>query len=359
MLLAAMAVALGLGLVLGEVAVRVLSPQDLTGPWLAFSERGYKVNRAGVTVQHQFGARVVRYRFNAEGHRGGPLGEKAPGTRRVLVVGDSFTFGFLLEEPATAVARLQALADSELGPGKIELLNAAVGSWGSADYTAYVEDHAERFKPDTLLVFLNFDDPRRALESPLWETLAPNQLARREVRFDGWMPRLQAALNAFPPYPFLLQRSHLMQLARKRLMGVHDAQLRSAQGASTESPEERAARAERGVALTAALFSRLRAWSDRHGAELLVISTGYAQPADPEFGPYLRASPENEAFAARAEAIFGELGVPYLDLAPRFAVAGASLAPFRIEGDLHPNEAGAELMAGAAWPWLRARWAGR
>jgi lysophospholipase L1-like esterase len=344
-----------LSLLLAEAAVRILKPQNLSGTWLLFSADGYVVNRRDASVAHQLGPRSITYRFNPDGFRGPPL-RPAGQAFRLLILGDSFTFGFLLDEPDTAVARLQSAADADLGPGRVELINAAVGSWGAADYTAFIEDHAAPLKPDAILIFLNFDDPRRAAASPLWSLTSPGKLERQPFQYTGWMPRLKQALNSFPLYSLALENSHLLQLARRSAMGIHETQFAQAQQAAADPAD---LRAERGSDITAALFARLRLWSLRENIPILVASTGYAQPDDPEFGPFLRNAPENLLFNQRAPALLSELGFPFLDLAPAFRLASPTLAPYRIEGDMHPNEAGARLIADQTWPWLRAQIAPR
>jgi lysophospholipase L1-like esterase len=360
MLLVAFLLSLGLSLALAEVGARLLRPQNLTGTWLQFSERGYKVNRAGCEVRHQFDGREVRYRFNAQGFRGPALREP-PGRPRVMVLGDSFTFGFLLPEASTFVARMQELADKQFGPDAAELVNAGVGSWGAGDYVAFALDHAEESRPDTIVVFVNFDDARRSTVSGLWALDEGGRLVRNDVRFSGWMPTLKERLNRLPMYSWLLEHSHLAQLARRAVIGVHDRQAGEqfalpAPGSpqSAADDQRRAEDARRGVRLNQALFFRLASWCRERNIRLIAISTGFAQPADAEFGPILRAAPVNELFAQQAGRMFADFGVPYLDLAPGLLDAGGgTLKPLRIDGDLHPNEAGAAAIAERAWPWLR------
>ncbi len=108
----------------GELMVRWVAPQDLSGTWLTVGPQGLILNRA--RARHQFGDRVVTYRINAL-HQRGP--EPLDGTAAVLVLGDSFTFGWLLEEADSAPGVLQSLADRDLGPRKLAFLNASTGGW--------------------------------------------------------------------------------------------------------------------------------------------------------------------------------------------------------------------------------------
>src|SRR5262245_54928272 len=102
--LIALAVSLLIALAAGELAVRFLAPQDLSGSWRNQHPRGYLLNKAEGSSRHQFGDRVVQYRFNEFHQRGGPVSDQG---RRLLAVGDSYTFGWLLNAEDTYVGRLQ------------------------------------------------------------------------------------------------------------------------------------------------------------------------------------------------------------------------------------------------------------
>src|SRR5438876_7094281 len=90
--LVAVFVSLLVGLAAGELAVRVLAPQDLSGSWRSQHPRGYLLNKSEGSSRHQSGDRVVHYRFNEFHQRGGPVTDYG---HRVLAVGDSYTFGWL------------------------------------------------------------------------------------------------------------------------------------------------------------------------------------------------------------------------------------------------------------------------
>jgi len=67
--------------------------------------------------------------------RGGPIGA---GTNRVLCVGDSFTFGWLLDETNTFVYKLDQFAARDFPVGTLAFLIGGVDGWGTADYVAFV-----------------------------------------------------------------------------------------------------------------------------------------------------------------------------------------------------------------------------
>ena len=139
-------------LLITECIFRLVSPQNLTGSWFVSTDSGLLVNKSSGTAKHQHGDRVVRYSFYEPNFRGAPPKENGI---KILVVGDSFTFGLLLDEEDTYVYHLQQHTDKEFGTGVCQYLNAAVGGWGTADYVAYIEDFGNIVKPDIILVFFN------------------------------------------------------------------------------------------------------------------------------------------------------------------------------------------------------------
>src|SRR5437763_160856 len=100
-------ISLAVSLLLAELIVSVVRPQDLSGSWGEETERGLVVNKSAGVARHQFGPRVVYYHFTAP-HLRAP----APAASvKVLVLGDSYTFGYLLGDRDTPVSLLQARLD--------------------------------------------------------------------------------------------------------------------------------------------------------------------------------------------------------------------------------------------------------
>jgi lysophospholipase L1-like esterase len=335
-----MTLSIAVALLLGEGLVRWLAPQDLSGTFRVEAPRGYALNRAGGTSRMQRGDRVVSLRFNEHHLRGGPLG---PGRHRVLALGDSYTFGWLLEEEDTFVARLARRSDDTFGEGAFEWLNGGAGGWGTADHVAFVEDFGERLRPDVVVVFMNAEDPSRSVHRGIYRVTDARTLAVESLGVAPAGGRLKRLVNALPFYQLLLERSHLLQVARKAALAAHSA--------PAVGPADPAA-GEAARTLCHALFRRLDTWCRDHGARLVVLTTGFVDSHAEVAGPGWEAE-TNLPFLRQAEAILAAEGIPFVDLAPAvMAAAGGDLEPYRIPGDGHPNEAGAELIARASWPVL-------
>lgn len=335
-------VSIAASVLLAEVIVSVVRPQDLSGSWGEQTERGLVVNKSAGAARHQFGSRVVYYSFAAPHLRAPALKASV----KVLVLGDSFTFGYLLRDRDTYVNLLQSRFDEEFGPGVFSLLNAAVAGWGAGDYVAFVDDFGEVIGPDIIVVFLSPDDIGRALRSPQWNfSPADGHLTRAVVSRS----KLKVLLNGLPGYQWLLEHSHLVQFLRNQaeLFAKKPSRMAPTHTSLGPSSEHDRESARRGRALGAALFRRLVSWCNERNVKLLVASTGWHKPigADP--------TEPTEAFMSGAEPLFSGLGVPYSDpwdiLMQRM---GGEPSRFMIQGGGHPNEAGAALIAEGAYPFI-------
>ena len=209
-------------LLLAEVVVRVAMPQPLAPPLYAETPYGFGVlpNLRGLTVESD-ARRAYHVTTDAHGFRGRRPIDDAPtsGTRRVLVLGDSFTFGVGVEDDETFVARAEALLNGG-GGGKAasaeryELINASCPGWGTENELGFWRQEGRRLRPDLLVVvyFQNdlFDNLRnqvyRVSDGRVEPAPAPPSvsLARRLAR-------------AVPFYGFLCAHSHLANLVRRTI----------------------------------------------------------------------------------------------------------------------------------------------
>ena len=332
-------------LLLAEFIVSLVMPQDLSGTWGEQTERGLVVNKSAGRARHQLGSRVVYYSFTAP-HLRAPAPKASV---KVLVLGDSYTFGYLLGDKDTPVNLLQTRLDEEFGPEVFSLHNAAVGGWGAGDYVAFVEDFGEEIAPDIILVFLNTDDIGRSLASPLWSFSPPDA---NLTRVNAPRSRLKTLMNGLPGYQWLLEHSHLVQLLRNQAerLSTKPSRRGTAHPPSGPSSGHEVESAGRGKALGAALFRRLSSWCKKRKVLLLIATTGWHRP------PYLGSSEPTEVFMSSAGSLFSALGVPFSDPSETLRQrVGDDSGLYIIQGDRHPNEAGAALIADYALPFVKSQ----
>src|SRR4051794_39884304 len=123
-LLAALAV-----VALGELAVRTFWPQPAfyasPGLFVDDPKVGHRMRPGLRGVVGNWAEFTTHVRINQLGIRGPEIGPRRPGVRRVLVLGDSFTFGAGVEEAETFPAQLAAELTRRGAPA--EGINAGIG----------------------------------------------------------------------------------------------------------------------------------------------------------------------------------------------------------------------------------------
>jgi hypothetical protein len=147
-------VSLIVGLFLAELAVRLVRPQPVMlvsrGLYAPDPPRRYRLQpgfRGTVTNRVEFDTRVA---INRQGLRGPEIGPKAPGTFRVLVLGDSFAFGVGAQAEETYPAQLQRILRSR--GTRAEVLNAGAPGFGVPDEVAWFQRWGWMLEPDVVLV---------------------------------------------------------------------------------------------------------------------------------------------------------------------------------------------------------------
>ena len=353
---------LGLSLLFGELTVRLLLPQNLSGSLRVQTDTGLSLNKSSGQARHQLGERVVYYRFSSPHIRDSQLKEN---TIQVLALGDSFTFGWLLEKKDTYVYLLQEYANVRFGENTFNFINAATAEWGTADYVAYIEDFGDTINPDVVLVFLNYDDIGSSIKQRKYTLKHSTGFALK--RNATPVSSIKRFANSIPGYEWLLEHSHLFQLLRTRLFFLlaHDGLPASDPNPGGEDRRWAALTAtgqgswhldikpEQAIRLGQALFLRLKNWCEEHGAVLYVVTTHWHYP------DYALSPEPTRAFMSIADEFFLQLGVPYFDASSEvFALRQSAPEQYALAAeDHHPNEAGSKLIADHTWPFLKEQFA--
>jgi hypothetical protein len=114
--------------------------------------------RPNLDVRKAFGGheRVVRVATNADGLRGPGLpSAKAPGTRRLLALGDSFTFGAAVEQEEAWPWRLQELLNRSCPGRRYEVVNAGMSGYGTGQARLLYSSLEQRLRPDVAILGLS------------------------------------------------------------------------------------------------------------------------------------------------------------------------------------------------------------
>ncbi|MBZ0252007.1 MAG: hypothetical protein K8I02_01590, partial [Candidatus Methylomirabilis sp.] len=217
---------------------------------------------------------TVRFESNARGLRElkeVPY-EKPEGERRLLAVGDSFTYGQLVNEADAYVARIERA----LGPGW-EALNAGVMGWGTDQQVGWLLWEGLKYRPDVVALFfciqndfvLPGDDPSRRVFALQDGRVVENPGDK------SWSWRGRSAFNRY-----VLDRSDLNWFLRIKL-----TQLRNQLTEGLRAPDAALVPyrldypkgdEEEGFALTTALIAHARDAAAAAGAKFLLATVDSA-----------------------------------------------------------------------------------
>jgi hypothetical protein len=155
-------------LFVAELVVRAIpSPRDTVvrkdgvtkvrfNPYRADGVLGYMMRPDWETYQvtDEYSVRVTT---NALGLRGVSVdARKAPDVYRILVVGDSFAFGYGVEDEESFPARLQTELE---GRGRrVEVLNAGVPGWSADAYLVFLREYGFALDPDLVILTISEND---------------------------------------------------------------------------------------------------------------------------------------------------------------------------------------------------------
>jgi lysophospholipase L1-like esterase len=156
--LLALAISLLVSLLLGEVVLRLVGVKPLyVNPeqrtfWQYHSRLGWhhRPGQSGRFAKEQFDTSVV---INQHGlrDRDYPL-DRVDGMRRILVLGDSFTWGFGVEQEQVFT---EVIESSEQG---LEVINAGVSGYSPDQELIWLRETGMRFQPDLVLLVLSGND---------------------------------------------------------------------------------------------------------------------------------------------------------------------------------------------------------
>lgn len=165
----------------GELIFRTLAPQwsDQWKMWRVdpIHAIGLQPNVRNATVHGVSREFAFRFSTNAQGLRMDyDLSDpKPPASRRILVVGDSFTFGYGVQQDETFSAELQKLLDP--GLRRIEVINAGFAGGFTMD-TEYLftREVGAKWRPDLVLVGVGLSNDLDDLGTTTWKS-SDGQLA--------------------------------------------------------------------------------------------------------------------------------------------------------------------------------------
>lgn len=331
-----------------ELAVRWISPQDLhrdEGLWAPDPERAFRLTPGfrGYEVASEFRVPIT---INSRGLRDREITPaKAPGTVRILVLGDSFTYGSGVAAEHTYPKRLEGLLAEQAGP-RVEVINAGVSGYGTFHEAAFLQAEGWSYHPDLLIVQVFPDNDLDENLEPFDREVAEGTLRMRDVGPSGpaWLRGLKAGVRGRShAYRLLGDRYHLIRIrlglvpAFSAALGVYQRQEPRRVAAGWDATQ----RYLRGIAAQARerRLSVLVVYAPKDAA--LDSARGMA------FAGFYRVSSDEldwELPGRTLGAFCAAIGVRYLDLAARFRATGRPLE-FYYPHNGHWNAAGHDQVA--------------
>jgi len=144
-----------------EISVRVFDPfgishfEESSKLWLDYVSDPLLVFRLPPHTQKTY--QGVMISTNALGFRDREIERKQDGELRILLLGDSITFGYGVSDEETYGRKLESILTSELGR-KVRTVNAGMGGFNTVQEAAFLENQAAAIDPDVVsLLYLPND----------------------------------------------------------------------------------------------------------------------------------------------------------------------------------------------------------
>jgi|GEM_PF-2220765 len=334
-----------LALLAAEAFLRLSDRSPVKSTWLEMHERGFMMNRASVDALYTLDDRSVRKSISQLRTRG-----LAPNSDdlNIFVMGDSFTFGLLLEEQDTFVELLNRRVELEAPDSGVRFINAGVGGTGLADWVAQLHEFQDDWPMDGILIIHNYDDFMRMLAKNLY-VAQPDSTLLHSMR---WVENpVKRSFDQSRLWKSLQENSRLASLLQNYLWSsIYFTDIIYGSDPDPELPrmpeyEWEHEYASYAITLTDKLYEKLAELADELDIPLWVGTTGYLYEEN--------LTDINREVILELDSIFERHGIPYADITPALSEkVDGDFARITIPRDTHPNEEGAAMIAEQLWEQL-------
>jgi len=349
-------------LILGELVAALFFPQATMGRVRADSPRIFRESELlpyellpGAESIHRTTEFEVSIRINSLGYRG-PEFERRKGDRpRVLVVGDSFTFGHGCSDEQSYVRVLERSLGTAAATGGVEVINAGYAACNYPDtYYLYLSQKGLDLEPDVIVIgfFIGNDIDRQGLSFHEWAEVDSAGLPLRIVGTaahveDGyWVSNHRATRYRYP----VLRNSHLAQAiisATREMRKGEQAPIYNEVMYARDPSDRTDAATER----VQRMFRSMKDKADESGARLVVVIIPTCEQVCPElvFGD---SGLDADLNLPKPQRVFGQFfeehGIDFVDLLPpmrRLAFRKELYYPVDHHWTVRGNEVAGELIA--------------
>lgn len=266
---------------------------------------------------------------DCHGHRGAPVEPaRTPGRARVLVLGDSFTYGLGVQDEETFCARLAA------GLPGLEVVNAGVNGYGTGQQLLALREEGLAFAPDVVIVGFFANDLADNVSGPTRERFVLEDGELRE-RAAADASGAKAPTNR-PERRRWLRHSFVYRFLSDR-MKDRGAAARAAEAAQAAvlsgAPREQAWQ------LAFALLREIHRTAREHGARMLLLAIPDRAQVEP--GALVAgAAGVDRDVQERLRAFAEAEGLPLVDPLPALQAAREALGVqtyYPVDGHLRPE----------------------
>lgn len=237
-----------------ETLVRIFFDEPVQPRFVTDPGYGVRWNQARVDTRHyspgEYDVRVTTNSVGMRGPREYPV-DRAPDTLRILLLGDSFTFGFGVEDDEVVSAVLEDRLNAVAPGRRAEALNLGVSGFGQAEEIVTWQERGRQYRPDVVVILYFDNDIGNNAVANLFSVQPDGTVIRTGKEY---LPgaRLQELLYTMAPLRWLFEHSQAWTLIRNRLSQlVQNAKLKE-QGLKDFDDATPA-----GVTLTQALLGEL------------------------------------------------------------------------------------------------------
>lgn len=306
----------------------------------------------------------VAVRINSRGYRGREYPWEQASGFRILGLGDSFAFGFAVEEEETYLARLErALADRH-----VEVINTGLAGMGPDNEARLLAADGPGLRPDLVLLgFFVGNDLMDALVGPRRTHLRDGAPAFPDGFLERWYRPLRrdGTIEARPlgrsyrglglPIPFkafLRKHSHAYRFLAGRLGKLRLAWQGWRRGAPAAEfnpfqPEAFCLRTyppefDEAWTITRAVLGDMKAWCGAHGARLAIVVIPTEAQVYPDRWAEVRRRynlREEDFDLEKPQHMLADFardnGIPLIDLLPTLRAARDTGPPLYFRSDIH------------------------
>lgn len=176
--LVAEALVRGLALTGTQAGRRIAARDPFEFLYEPFGNFGYR-ERPGKREKYRNGTRAS---FNSMGYRGPVVDEAKPaGTYRIVLLGESTTFGYEVNDDETIDEHMRRLLKTRFPPGCFEVVNLALGGYDSYQIYERMRVDGGKLSPDLVVINSGINDVRNALYTRLSAPPDPRTLIWESV----------------------------------------------------------------------------------------------------------------------------------------------------------------------------------